>query len=264
MIRSARRIAAAGLMLAAAIIAVVDVPSAAGEGASTICITYRVTPARRAEIRGRFATILLPRLQAWCATSPGAEVSLLEATTAQTSGAWDFLVLLRLASSERLSAWWERERTMPAGLLPEEHEGIEEIHSSLVESLAEARAPIGPHTLVLARYYGHTDPEQYPDYVRAYLAPELDAWRGSGMIDGYAVLVNPFPQGRAWDILLLQYYRTDEDLSRREDVRGATIDSLRKNPAWIMLHDAKSAYRTSSEPENVAVIARPVIAGSTR
>lgn len=189
---------------------------------------------------------------------------MLVGTTGSDENRWDVMLLLRFGSTERQSAWCALEDTMPAGLMPTELGEITEIHTVWGKTLAEHAAPFDERTLMLVRPYGYTDPDLYPDYMRAYLVPELEGWRSAGALAGYEVLVNCFPGGRAWDILLVQQYHDAEALSRRERVRGGTIDSLRKNPAWQLLHESKDTYRITNQPENMAVIVRPLLSGSER
>jgi hypothetical protein len=207
----------------------------------------------------RFERVVLPRVTSWLAAEPCAEVRLLRSTTTAFPEAWDVMMLLRFGSLRQLDAWCELERTRPAGLMPEELAGIAEIHTAWADVLAEVRAPVDERTLVLVRPYTLTDPDVYPAYAAAYLVPEFEGWRRAGALSGYAVLVNRFPSGKAWDIMLLQQYRDAPALARREDVRGSTIDSLRADPGWHLLHESKEEYRITNRPENIAVIARPVV-----
>lgn len=230
----------------------------------TLCITYRCSSLKRPATMRRIETVALPRIQQWCKGAPDRSVQLYTATTGAECGPWDAMMLLRCGSPGSLAAWCELERTMPSGLMPSEFDGIAEVHTSLVDLLAERNAPIDSSSLVLVRPYTFTDADIYPDYVRAYLVPEFESWRSARALAGYIILVNRFPEGSAWDIMLVQHYVDAAALSRREDVRGSTIDSLRKNPAWTLLHDGKETFRTSTLPENITVITRPVVLDADR
>lgn len=98
---------------------------------------------------------------------------------------------------------------------------------------------------VVDEYEAMLPQEDYFQYVRLYIAPNMAAQKAGGLLAGYAVYWErePNAEGRHRVVLVKEYFNEDA-FSRIDVVRAGNEPTLLKNPDWKRIHEVKSRYRT--------------------
>ncbi len=98
---------------------------------------------------------------------------------------------------------------------------------------------------LVALYDVSVPPERYAEYVRGYVAPQMEGWRAERVLTSYALFAARERAGAPFHSALVMEYRDDRALARRDGVKDAVRQRLgATNAAWKALSDAKLNVRT--------------------
>jgi hypothetical protein len=164
------------------------------------------------------------------------------------SDSWDMMAIVSFSTDTELSNWRRIEESYPAGLCPSILRLTASIHSTPAdlirseESLPQTRTPKAVYLVI--PYSFQLSEVEYKKYFDTYVAPEIDGWIKTGVVDRYGMYIARYGAGRPWRSMIIYQYNGDEGLSRRTEAIAAVRAELRKNPEWKDASDNKRSIRT--------------------
>ena len=96
---------------------------------------------------------------------------------------------------------------------------------------------------VVTDYDVSTSPEQYKQYVRGYVTPEMEALRAKKILTSYFLFTPRERTGAPWHALLVTEYPTPLAFERRQTAMTQVREQLSSNASWKTLSDSKQSVR---------------------
>lgn len=222
------------------------------DGPRGLVLTYKVTPATRADFRAAARTTLLPRLETLRAGGDLLSYRVL-ANRYIDSAAWDMMVILDFKGSTELARWRTIEEQTPGGLPSDMLRLVtsaETAPGTMVRARSAVAKPGDPAPVYLVIPYDYlVSTDEYLRYVDGYLLPQVDGWLGEGALSGYGMYLPRYAAGRSWSSLLLLAYRGDAGLARRDKVTQTVRARLTAtSPEWKSFSDNKTNIRVEKQP----------------
>lgn len=223
------------------------------QGPQALVISYRVAPSSRIAFKASVRATTLPRLEALRASGDLDSYHVLVSRYVDAGG-WDLMVILNFHTSQALARWRTVEASAPAGLDPRALRLISQIESApanLVRESPGAKADAKPPVYLVVPYDYVVSTDDYLTYVDGYVLPQMEGWRGEGVLASYGVYLARYYPARPWSSMLLLAYRGDEGLARRDAAVKAVRARLAASPEWKKFADNKATVRV----EKLAVVA---------
>ncbi len=233
-----------------------------GEGPMSLFITYQCPPANRPEFRRWMETTGVTQFEQWKREGAYKDYLILFSSFVNSGDtAPDMLVRLDFARYVDSAKWRAVERASPAGLSPDALKLCSPVTSYLTDLNYEG-GPSPKRDLSKAVYLwipyhlekGVGKPV-YKKYFEAYVKPQNDGWLEDGALSWWGVYFNQHNTGKPWDMIFLYEYSDLTGLARRDNVKEAVRERLKKIPAWKELSDNKQSYRW----EDQVIIMDPIL-----
>jgi hypothetical protein len=224
-------------------------------GPRALIITYHAPPANRAAFREQMEEGGQRQFQRWKDEGAIRSYHILFNRYVD-SRTWDAMVLLDFAQPADLARWKKTERDAPAGLTRQALALTDAIETVPADLMREGSATEGARDPVyLAIPYEVLVPTpEYLGYLDGYVVPQLDGWKGEGVLSAYRLYLPRYAAGRPWASMLLLEYRSEQALGEREAVVAKVRERLKQNPEWKAISDNKKKVRE----ERQLVIADPL------
>ncbi len=255
--------ATATIIVAMLGLALISTPLAAqqfGEGPMSLFITYQCEPKKKAAFRKHMVGPGIQQFETWKQQGVYKDYLVLFSSFVNVGDtAPDMLVRLDFEKYADSAKWKAVEQTMPAGLAESAHELCVPV-TSYVADLVWNGGPSATRDLSKAvylwiPYHFHQGKPQYKQYFDAYVQPQNDGWLAEGVLSWWGVYINQHVTGTPWDAVFLYEYADISALARRDNVKEAVRDGLRKDPAWKSVSDNKHLYRS----EDQVIIMDPIL-----
>jgi len=243
-------------VLGAVVIALVLAPAPAsaqekGDGPSTLFVTYRCDPARRAAFRAHMAGPGVAQLEKWKAEGRFEDYLVLFSSYVNRREL-DMLVRIDFGRYADTEKWKAIERTHPGGLLPEGIALCAPETAYLADLAGRGASPDrnpAQATYLYIPYHfekGIGKPE-YRKYFDVYVKPQNEGWIAARVLAGWSVYLNQHAAGHPWDALILYEYAGTAGLAQRDAVKSGVRARLRNDPEWKAVSDSKEGVRTEDQ-----------------
>lgn len=256
--------AAAGAFGAAALALLLAPPPAAaqekGEGPTTLFLSYKCDPAKRAAFRSHMAGPGVAQFERWKKDGTYKDYLVLFSSYVNRREL-DMLVRLDFERYVDTEKWKAIERTMPGGLSAEALALCGPDYSYLADLSSDGASPTRDLARAVYLYITYHFEKgvgrvEYKKYFEAYVKPQNDGWLAENVLSAWALYLNQHSAGAPWDALLLYEYAGSAGLARRENVKSGVRARLAKDPAWKAVSDSKESYRI----EDQVVVMDPILA----
>jgi hypothetical protein len=231
-----------------------------GSGPTSLVITYRCPPGKRAALRELVSRTGLERFKKLKDSGVLLDYRILFSRYVDTDS-WDMMAVLNFGRYSDVEKWKDIERVAPAGLPGEALALTTAINTNPVDlvrkdSLDSSPSNSGKSVFFVITYDYLVSAAEYVKYVDGYLIPELKGWMQEGVLATYSVCLGRYAAAsKPWGSLLILEYKNDEAFGRREKVVAKVRDDLKDNPAWKALSENKRNIRV----EKQAVIADEIL-----
>lgn len=215
---------------------------------TTLVVTYRCNPEKRADLRNFMRQDGLQRLEGYRRNAVLAGYRVLLSRYADTNN-WDMMVLLSFADYSALDKWKRVEHQAPAGLPPTVLAMATSLSTyplDLIRQNAAQDKPAQPVYLVVPFTNSGTAPA-YRQYVDEYETPRLDGGIGNGVLANYEIYTQRYAAARPWDALFLLKYKDEESLGKREEAMAKIRQQLQGNAKWQAIDGTKQSIRVEKE-----------------
>ena len=227
------------------------------DGPTSLIVTYRTTPEKRAAFRSYMAGPFAKKLAEMRAGGSLAAYQVYYSWYRQPD-VWDAMAVLHFSSYAAVREWLAVERTQPGGL---DAAGLalaapERTYSADLawEKSADA-LDTGEVYYVIP--YSYREAAEYRDYVKGYVLPQFDGWIREGALSGYQLYMNRYSVGEAvWDALFIQRYRDFDAFGRRQAVLDKVRVGLRGSQEWQAWHKRKGDIRSETENSIAELLAQ--------
>ena len=164
---------------------------------------------------------------------------------------FDAAVLMRFHRYEDVARWKEIEEANPGGLYanfpharPLETQSVDFVWENHGAGDPDRRESV--FLLIPYEYLGLV--AEYKDYADCYVVPQLDGWIREGIMNSYRILLNRFPTGDRWQVMLVLEYKDLASFGRRKQVKWKVRRKLRQDPLWVYYAKIKRTIRQELEP----------------
>ncbi|WP_329741403.1 hypothetical protein [Dyella sp. A6] len=233
------------------------VPPPDNRGLSLI-IEYQTTPPNRPMLRQELTQSTVQTFAKWEHDGRLTHYKLLFSRYAD-SGNWDAMAILTFATPASLYRWRRVEARDPGALSTKALAAVTTIRTTPADlkfsAATAARLPDAVYVVI--PYKTEVSASDYLKYANAYVIPQFKGWMGEGVLASYAIYMNQFPAGRAWNVIAILRYKDQAALSRREAVVDKVRARLKSNPEWEAISVSKQHVRA----EEQVVVADPVVLG---
>lgn len=231
-----------------------------GEGPTTLFLTYKCEPGKRAPFRAHMSAAGVQQFEKWKKEGVVKDYLLLFSAYVNRSE-FDLLVRLDFERYVDTEKWKAVERTAPGGLSAE---GLAlcSPDTCYLADLTWLGGPSSSRNLSKAVYLyipyhfakGVGKPE-YKKYFETYVKPQNDGWLAEDALSWWGVYLNQHNTGLPWDALFLYEYKDAGGLARRDNVKNSVRTVLKNDAAWKAVSDSKQSYRI----EDQVIIADPIL-----
>ena len=199
---------------------------------------------------GEGADRLRAQLAQWRQTGVASSVVLLESGGAKDP-AFAALAVVEFPDEETLVRWRQTgARELGPGLVATRVDALFRGESSPRDS-SKAK-------FLVALYDVSVPPDQYRDYAKGYIQPQLEGWRAARVLTSYWLFAARERAGAPFHSALIMEYRDERALARRDEVKESVRQSLgATNAAWKTLSDSKLNVRTEKSLTPAAWVELP-------
>lgn len=264
MMRRRQAVHVALRVLGAAAIALVMVPTLAsaqekGEGPTTLFLSYKCDPEKRAAFRAHMAGPGVAQFEKWKRDGAYRDYLVLFSSYVNRREL-DMLVRLDFDRYVDTEKWKAIERTTPGGLSAEGLALCAPDYAYLADRTWDGVSPTRNLARAVYLYIpyhfekGVGKPE-YKKYFETYVKPQNEGWLAENALSAWGVYLNQHNTGAPWDALFLYEYSDPVGLARRDNVKTSVRAKLRTDPTWKAVSDSKQSYRI----EDQVVVMDPIL-----
>jgi hypothetical protein len=222
-----------------------------GDGPSTLFLTYRCDPAKRAAFRSHMDGAGVAQLEKWKREGRFEDYLVLFSSYVNRREL-DMLVRIDFARYVDTEKWKAIERTNPGGLLPEGLALCSPETSYLADLAATGASPDrdaaqGVYLYIPYHFEKGIGKPEYRKYFETYVKPQNEGWIAEKVLAAWSVYLNQHAAGAPWDALILYEYAGAAGLARRDTVKGGVRARLRNDPAWRAVSESKEGVRTEDQ-----------------
>jgi hypothetical protein len=230
-----------------------------GEGPTTLFLTYKCEPAKRAAFRAHMAGPGVAQFEKWKKEGVYKEYLVLFSSYVNRREL-DMLVRLDFANYVDTEKWKAVERTMPGGLSADALLLCAPEQAYLADLMSEGKSPTRDPDRAVYLYIPYQFEKdigkpEYKKYFETYVKPQNEAWIAEKALWGWAVYLNQDTAGPPWDALILYEYAGPAGLAQRDAIKGGVRARLRNDPAWKAVSESKASIRT----EEQVIVMDPII-----
>ena len=220
------------------------------EGPTTLAVTFRCNPDKRAALREHMLKDGLARFEGYKARGVLKDYRILF-NSYLDSDTYDMLSLLTFEKYADVARWREIERKAPGGL---SEDGLKLISSAVTSSLdivrhaASSEEPArGRSVFFIIPYDYEISTDEYVKYLDGYAIPQLAGWIKENVLATYTIYLSRYSTSRPWSSLFVLEYRDSDAFGLREATVAKVRAALKSNPAWKTLSDTKRKIRTEKQ-----------------
>ena len=219
-------------------------------GPTTLAITFRCNPDKRAALREHMLKTGLARFEGYKARGVLKDYRILFNSYLDTD-TFDMLFLLTFEKYADVGRWREIEKTAPGGL---SEDGLKLINSAVTSSLdvvhhaASSQEPVrGKSVFFIIPYDYEVSTDEYVKYLVGYVIPQMTGWIKEDVLAAYYIYLSRYSTSRPWSSLFVLEYRDNDAFGLREATVTKVRAALQNNPEWKALSDTKHKIRIEKQ-----------------